>query len=244
MAKAIKINDVKQPGKALPSATSRPILVSDHTDAPATDPMLASPGSGSDGKDETPAPLTHTARTIEPLTAPIVTPAAHDGLPPKAPADMPETKPSADTDQPGHAVSEIEPASEPEPAAETSVATITPPTSTSTAADDSTQTGSDNYTADTDKTTAARDPDAAISAEEAAAAEAKVKRQQEVEDIIASGKYTVPVDAVQRKRSRTHIILLCILAVLLLLALLDVVFDMGLVNAPRGVPHTHFFSKG
>ncbi|HEY4160573.1 MAG TPA: hypothetical protein VGM08_00770 [Candidatus Saccharimonadales bacterium] len=245
MARSIKIDDVKQPGKALPSATSRPILVSDHTDIPPTDPMLASPDSSSGGKDDTPAEpaaLSHTARTIEPLTAPTVTSVAHDAPAQKPPADTTETKPPADAEPSEPPTPEAEPASD--PAAENTAATITPPTSISGAANDPARTGSDGSAADTDEVAKIRDPDAAISAEEAAAAEAKVKREQELEDVIGSGKYTVPVNALQRKRSRTHTILLCILAVVLLLALLDVVFDMGLVNAPHGVPHTHFFSKG
>lgn len=244
MTKAIRIDDVKQPGEALPSATSRPILVSDHTDAPAADPMLASSGSGTDGREESSAPLTHTAKTIVPLTAPTVTSAAHVVPAQKLPADVPAPEPPADADQPGRALSETEPTSGPEPAVETSAATVTPPTSAPTAVGGPTQTSSGDDTADTNETAKSRDPEAAISAEEAAVAEAKVRRQQELEDIVVSGKYTVPVDAVQRRRSRMHIILLCILAVLLLLALLDVAFDMGLVSVPRSVPHTHFFSKG
>jgi hypothetical protein len=87
------------------------------------------------------------------------------------------------------------------------------------------------------------DPEATKTAAEAVAAEAKAKREAELEAIIESGKYAVPINAVQRKRSRITTILLCVLAVVLLVALLDVVADVGVVKLPSSVPHTHFFSK-
>ncbi len=244
MAKTIKIDDVKQPGRVLPSATSRPILVTDHTDTPTADPMLASPGSDADKKDESPAEpatLNHTAKNIEPLTAPTVKPAAAVEPTSTLLAATPEPKPAEDSNPSETSEDTSKAASEPAP--ETPVATIT--TSDSAAAkatptESSSESSSDD---DADGKTVLRDPAAAISAEEAAAAEAKAKREQELEDVIASGKYAVPVNAVQRKRSRMHIMLLCIVAILLLLALLDAVFDVGTVNAPQGIPHTHLFSK-
>jgi hypothetical protein len=87
------------------------------------------------------------------------------------------------------------------------------------------------------------DPEATKTAAEAAVAEAKTKREAELEAIIESGKYAVPINAVQRKRSRITTILLCVLAVVLLVALLDVVADVGVIKLPSSVPHTHFFSK-
>jgi len=79
--------------------------------------------------------------------------------------------------------------------------------------------------------------------EETAAAEAKAKRETELEEVIESGKYAVPINAVQRKRSRVATLLLCMLAVVLLVVLLDVVADVGIIKLPSSVPHTHFFSK-
>jgi len=87
------------------------------------------------------------------------------------------------------------------------------------------------------------DPEAAATAEEVAVAEAKLKRDTELETIIESGKYAVPINAVQRKRSHMATLLLCVLAVVLLAALLDVVADVGIIKPPSSVPHTHFFSK-
>lgn len=99
--------------------------------------------------------------------------------------------------------------------------------------------------ADTEKEAADadRNPDAAASAKEVAAAEARVKREQELEDLIAGGKYTVPINAVQRKRSRTDTLLLATLAVVLILVLLDAVLDVGIIKLPSTIPHTHFFSQ-
>jgi hypothetical protein len=87
---------------------------------------------------------------------------------------------------------------------------------------------------------AQRDPQAEATAEEAAALETKAARDQELEQLVASGKYFVPINAVQRKRSRLYAMLFFLLALVLAAALLDVVLDMGLVQL--AVPHTHFFS--
>lgn len=89
--------------------------------------------------------------------------------------------------------------------------------------------------------TTKRDPDAATAAADVAAEEAKAAREQELEGIIASGKYVVPVNALQRRRSHMHVVLLSLLAVVLLAALADLVFDIGLLKAPSGLPHTHLF---
>lgn len=88
-----------------------------------------------------------------------------------------------------------------------------------------------------------RDSEAEITAEEAAAAEAQAAREIELENIISSGKYVVPINAVQRKRSRMNIVLLVLVALALAVALADVVLDAGLVSAPDAIPHTHLFTN-
>ncbi len=87
-----------------------------------------------------------------------------------------------------------------------------------------------------------RDAEAEISADEAAAMAARAAREAELEQLVASGKYYVPINAVQRKRSRMYTILLFLLAVALAALLFDAVLDADLVHVSVNVPHTHFFS--
>ena len=91
-------------------------------------------------------------------------------------------------------------------------------------------------------TPAVRDSEAATSAAEAEADAAKQAREAELESLILSGKYAVPINAVSRKRTRMHVIFFSVLAVILALLLIDVLLDAGVVSAPDSVPHTHFFS--
>jgi anti-sigma28 factor (negative regulator of flagellin synthesis) len=87
-----------------------------------------------------------------------------------------------------------------------------------------------------------RDAEAEASAAETEAETARLVRLQELEQLIASGQYAVPIDAVQRKRSRTFVFLMCLLALVLAVVLLDVLLDTGIVKLPAGIPHTHIFS--
>ena len=87
----------------------------------------------------------------------------------------------------------------------------------------------------------ARDAAAEAAATESKAEEARMARDAELERLVASGKYFVPINAVQRKRSRTYVLLLCASALLFGVVLLDVILDMGLVKLPLSLPHTNFF---
>jgi hypothetical protein len=87
-----------------------------------------------------------------------------------------------------------------------------------------------------------RDSEAEISAAETAALEAKVAREQELEQLIASGKYNVPINAVRRKRSRAYVLVLCLLALVLAAALVDIALDTGILSLDVNIPHTDFFS--
>jgi len=163
------------------------------------------PDNDVEKKDELPAEvLTHTTKTIEPVTI--------------TSTDTPETAETAGTLQAEASTPEAKPDAEPD-MAETPTATTPEATETDL------------------------DPEATATAEEAAAVEAKLKRETELESIIESGKYAVPINAVQRKRSHVATLLLCVLAIVLLVALLDVAADVGIVKLPSSVPHTHFFSK-
>lgn len=68
------------------------------------------------------------------------------------------------------------------------------------------------------------------------------KREHEIEEIIDSRQYFVPIDAVAHKRSVNVSIILTILIFLLALILVDLMLDSGTILLLQKVPHTHFFS--
>jgi len=221
MAKAAKIDDVKRPDKVTPTPTSRPVLV---TNRPTlkNDPMMTS----DDTKDGVEAiPMTHTARVIVPINSDITPDDTPD------PTDNAEHETKDNASKQHDAVSAE--ASHPDPAEVSAV-----PAEQATPEEMPKQTIEAVLSSGS-----TRDIGAATNAEEIAAAEAKAKRKEEVEAIIASGKYAVPIDAIQRRRSRIAIVLLVLLAVGLALILLDLIADVGAVHVSSKVPHTHFFSE-
>lgn len=68
------------------------------------------------------------------------------------------------------------------------------------------------------------------------------KREKEIQDIISSRQYFVPVDAVARRRSDKVSLGLTLLILLLSIALVDLLLDTGAILLLQKVPHTHFFS--
>ncbi|HSX30548.1 MAG TPA: hypothetical protein VLE99_01395 [Candidatus Saccharimonadales bacterium] len=84
---ASKIDDVKRPGKATPSASSRPIVVSNRP-VLASDPMMvATDATGS--KESALQPMTRTAKTIQPLDTALTAAAARKAAEqPLTPSDL------------------------------------------------------------------------------------------------------------------------------------------------------------
>lgn len=87
-----------------------------------------------------------------------------------------------------------------------------------------------------------RDTEAEAERTKTALAEAEASRQEELDALIASGKYVVPVGAVQRRRSRVYVTVLCLVGVLLAALLFDVLLDAGIIKLSWSIPHTHFFT--
>lgn len=68
------------------------------------------------------------------------------------------------------------------------------------------------------------------------------QRTQEIEKIINSHKYFVPINMVAQKRSIKVSLGLLFLALILAILLIDLMFDSGLILFVNSLPHTHFFS--
>lgn len=67
-----------------------------------------------------------------------------------------------------------------------------------------------------------------------------VAREEEIERLIASRTYALPIDKTGRRRKT--IVLWVLVLVLLIIVAVDVLADMGVISLPFGMPHTSFFS--
>jgi hypothetical protein len=202
-----KMTDVTSPGKTAPSASSRPIVVTNRS-VLASDPMIveAKPTPGSDASSD--VMMHRTAKTIEPMAADAQV-AVVGNAPLAETALVQMTAPETITP--------------PEPVQE-EPKTLTPPAAAPAPEEP------------------LRDAEAAASAAESEAVAAEEARQQKLEELVETRAYAVPINAVQRKRSRMFIAAMCILAVVLALVLVDAVLDANIIKLPNGIPHTHFFS--
>ncbi|HSX06657.1 MAG TPA: hypothetical protein VLG92_02980 [Candidatus Saccharimonadia bacterium] len=241
--KPTKIDDVKRPGKSAPLPTSRPIVV---TNRPmlANDPMVVSTVQESDDAKSA-AVATRMAKVIKPLDSTLAadSSASETASDPKEPdTPTPSTVPELAVDI--DALHEQkEPSADAKPVAQAVPAEVASKVDNVVAKSEAAAgiTTSEKI-ATSSNVKLERDPEAELTAEEIAAAEAKAKRDLELEQVITSGKYHVPINAVQRRRSRMHILLLCVIGAILVVVLVDVVIDAGFVKLPVSLPHTHFFS--
>jgi hypothetical protein len=215
-AKAVKISDIKGPDKVAPATTSRPLVV---TNRPViADPMMVA--AKTENETEEPKAATRMTKVIRPMTLAGTDDEAEE-----------DTKESTETEQQTE-----EKASD---SGRTSVPleqTLTPETLAEKPAAELVR--NDTTVSEPEQ----RDTDAEAEHAKEQLQEAEIARQQELDTLITSGKYAVPVGAVRRRRSRMYIMLLCTVGLLLAILLLDAVFDAGIVAAPKNIPHTHFFT--
>lgn len=70
---------------------------------------------------------------------------------------------------------------------------------------------------------------------------AKTKHDQEVEKLVESKKYFLPINSVEKRRSKRVVAFGVVLSILLIVAWLDIALDAGLVKLGGLKPLTHFF---
>lgn len=242
-AKTKPIADVAHPGKTPPPETSRPIITKH---AVLKDPMVVAEESAAPS-----APAAASAAAPESVASSDAPVLPDDKKPAKAaggelklqplsssPAGEPST---ASLDVSTASVSEKTPASalpelSPEPSAgppddekpaEAAVAAAEPAT------EDTSDAGEASGSSDK--------PDPAQL--EAAAAAQEAERDAEIQKLIDSKKYYVPVNAVERRRSKRFVVLGIIFSLILAAAWLNIALDAGLIEIPGLKPITHFFSS-
>lgn len=151
--------------------------------------------------------------------------------PDESPAPKPEAEAKPEDSQPAPAPEKsAKEAPAPEPAAET-------PSPDTTSSDSP----SDEKTEDTDSD--GKDAAQQTEAEITAAAEAQNKHDEAVQKLVDGKQYYLPINAVEKRKTKHFVILGVVLSVLLLLTWADIALDAGLVQIPGVKPVTHFFSN-
>jgi hypothetical protein len=73
--------------------------------------------------------------------------------------------------------------------------------------------------------------------------EKQAKHDAEIDKLIESREYYLPINSVEKRRSKRFVLLGVLLSAVLLLAWADIALDAGLVNISSNIPHTHIFSS-
>ena len=212
------ISDVAKPGKSAPSDTSRSIITSRPI---MQDPMVVDPDAGSDVETSTTkdvAPSTSSEKTI-PTTreAKKVELKSDDTV-----AELAEkAKVEQEERQEAEAIKEAE---QKEKAKEE--------TSTEDKTDDKADTKDE-----TDDKAPTDQPDLEAEATKQAEHEANVQK------IIDSKKYSLPITTTEKRRSTRNIVLGILLALVLTLVWVDIALDASLFKIPGVKPVTHIFSN-
>lgn len=268
-----KIFDVAKPGKSAPTASGKPIII---TNRPILkDPMVVDK-SGQDTATATPlAPSKPSTRIkISPLDDALkeelatptstdegevpaeksdaeLTPAAvEEGatIPtesevtatPEVKTETTEVPPAAEaTDAPAPSESAEPAANEApaeKPAEDTTPATEEQPTA---AAEEAVATEA----APADNTTTEGDAQKPLSKADEEAARKEAERQAELQKLIDSKKFYLPIDRKGKRRTKWHVALGVIFIVVLAVAWVDIALDSGMVHVAGVKSYTHFFSK-
>jgi hypothetical protein len=144
---------------------------------------------------------------------------------------QPLEQPAADTDLPAADKQDAADEKQPAEADKSEASQPAEPAETAPAGDE----------APADKEEPNKDAKKAAEADEAKAAEA-AKHQAAVDKLADSKQYYLPINTVEKRRSRRFVLLGVLLSLVLLIAWGDVAIDAGLINS-NGLPHTHFFDQ-
>lgn len=194
------VNDVARPGQSAPSASSRPVIVSNRPIL--KDPMMVSEDDAEEAK--TAETLASKAKDIPKLQMPAATIA-----PPTSEADV-----------------------------ETSEAT-TDETPTKKAPDESLPDDTAPAEPNKDKASSStvQNPDNDVEAKQQA------EHTVAIQKLIATRQYFLPINAVEKRRSKRFVALGIMLSLILAVAWVDVALDASLIHLGGIKSITHFFSN-
>jgi hypothetical protein len=225
-----KVFDVAKPGESMPTTTSKPVLVSNRP--VLKDPMMVD-SEGSVPDDPTAiaeSKLTAAGRLkISPITPGLTVPDANATETPHDIDSNPIPKPTTGREEAAEtAIEQTTSSSKPaEPE------TIDAQPVDDTAVTDEIDTNDD--TAPAKKMNSGTDDEAALAAE--------VAREKELQELVDSHKYYLPIDQVEKRRAKHYAWAGGLLIILLGLAWADVALDSGIISIPGVKAVTHFFGS-
>jgi hypothetical protein len=255
-AAAKAIVDVAHPGKSAPSDNSKSVIIGNRpllkdpmviTDNPAK--MLDKvPTKNPSAKIKGPDIATPQSATAPLLETEALDETAEQTIEPAKPASSPEPE-STEPESKPEPETELKPKPEkvinPSPAATPPdrVKNDRPPGTDKPETDQpATPEEGDNdkpETADDEGQTLPKDSAQQLEAEAAA----KAKHQEAIEKLADSKQYYLPINTVEKRRSRRFVVIGIILSLLLIVAWADIALDAGLIHIQGLKPITHFFSN-
>jgi hypothetical protein len=238
-----KVFDITKPGKSAPSASSKPIII---TNRPVLkDPMVTAETPGTTSATEAVAPSKprtkitiaplgqepeESVKTLEDTPAQVDAEAAPGSAAPEAPMEVVE-KPSEEEPKP-----EV-PAEKPAAPKAASGSEPTPAeASTEPAVNDEESKG------ETTKQ-AAGDAQKTSDKEAEEAARLELERQAALQKIIDSRQYALPINTVEKRRNKRDILLGALFILLLAVVWFDIALDAGMIHVQGVHAYTHFFTK-
>ena len=240
-----KVFDIK-PGHTAPGSSSKPIII---TNRPVLkDPMVvdepkkAEPSKATDPKQNPSVTKIKIGPLNEELKASLKTLTGEKASEPHAETDTEEPKPPEPTEEIKKEAPKPEPKSEPE--ARPGKEEPTPPTEpVKHEAPAEPETDKDNDVDADELGNKAKISEADKRKAEEAAAQKEAVHQAELQKIVVSKEYFLPINAVEKRRTKRFSILGIILILLLAVAWADLSLDAGIISIHGIKPLTHFFSK-
>lgn len=219
------IADVDKPGDSAPAATSKPVIV---TNRPILkDPMVVDEAAKTDGDDKKTDEKTELKHSSASIVQPLDKSASEPEDQPDGPdePDKPAVPPTPAPDKDDTADTAEEPKVEDKPPADEAAPEPEPASEPEPKKDD--------------KQTTAKATNQKSDAETAEQA----KHEAAIQHLIDSKKYELPINAVEKRKSKHFVVLGIVLAILLVLAWGDIAADAGLIHISGLKPVTHFFSN-
>ncbi len=240
------IVDVAHPGKSAPSGNSKSVIVSNRP--LLKDPMVVADDSKTPDDNPSQNPPTKIKvkgpdkPDLQPLTAPL--------LETEAPDDATET--TGQTVKPAKPAPLPKPEPEPEPKPGLKHEKVVKPPQDAAPADELAEDkpgvtedgdGDTPKTDDAEKAAEGQTPAKGSTEQLDTEAAKQAEHQAAIEKLADSKQYYLPINTVEKRRTRRFVAIGIILSLLLIVAWADVALDAGLIRIHGLKPITHFFSN-
>jgi hypothetical protein len=241
------IEDVKQPGKSAAGPTSKPVIVNNRPIL--QDPMMVEaattqPSTDDEEKPSGNVPASSEKPKLQPLSAPELESTKDDNGADK-PTPAAEAPKPAKTEVAGEKV--IAPLSSPNDQSGDGNKPDTEPTkdtSETETAEAEVDKPEDSEAAQEQDKSNEKKADSAEAVEDVEAeAKAEIEHDAAIEKLIDEKKHFLPINSVEKRKTKRFILLGVLLSIVLAAAWVDIALDAGLIQLDNIKPVTHFFSN-